>query len=291
MPRLAGHGRRHRAGSDGRPPLDPGDARCACWLDRDTPPPPVDHGDRIHDRRRAPRAPRAAGAALGAAARCPTPSGRRPRPPSCTTRAAPTPGAVFVALRGQKDDGAQFAPQAVARGAVLVVAETPAPADPPGRLGRGAGRAPGTGGAGRSDSTATRAAPCRVVGITGTNGKTTTAYLLRSIFEAAGERCGLLGTVVYSVGRRGPRSDPDHTGSAGRAADAPRDGGQRLRGRGDGSVVARAGAQAGRRRAVCGRRLQQPDARSSRLPWRHGDRTSPPSAGCSRCCPTARRLS
>ena len=39
------------------------------------------------------------------------------------------PGAVFVALRGQKDDGARFAPQAVARGAVLVVAETQAPAD------------------------------------------------------------------------------------------------------------------------------------------------------------------
>ena len=40
----------------------------------------------------------------------------------------------------------------------------------------------------------------KVVGITGTNGKTTTAYLLRSIFEAAGMRCGLLGTVVYSLG-------------------------------------------------------------------------------------------
>jgi UDP-N-acetylmuramoyl-L-alanyl-D-glutamate--2,6-diaminopimelate ligase len=41
----------------------------------------------------------------------------------------------------------------------------------------------------------------KVVGITGTNGKTTTAYLLRSIFEAAGMRCGLLGTVVYSLGQ------------------------------------------------------------------------------------------
>src|SRR5437016_3735913 len=38
------------------------------------------------------------------------------------------------------------------------------------------------------------------VGITGTNGKTTTTYLLRSIFEAAGEKVGLLGTIQYSVG-------------------------------------------------------------------------------------------
>jgi UDP-N-acetylmuramoyl-L-alanyl-D-glutamate--2,6-diaminopimelate ligase len=40
----------------------------------------------------------------------------------------------------------------------------------------------------------------QVVGITGTNGKTTTAYLLRAVFESAGKKCGLLGTVTYSVG-------------------------------------------------------------------------------------------
>ena len=110
------------------------------------------------------------------------------------------PGAVFVALRGQKDDGARFAPQAVARGAVLVVAETPAPAThqgawvvvPDARLALAVL-------ADRFHQHPSGA--LRVVGITGTNGKTTTAYLLRSILEAAGERCGLLGTVVYSVGR------------------------------------------------------------------------------------------
>ncbi len=110
------------------------------------------------------------------------------------------PGAVFVALRGQKDDGARFAPQAVARGAVLVVAETQAPAGhqgawvtvPDARLAlalladRFYEHPSGT---------------LRVIGITGTNGKTTTAYLLRSILEASGQRCGVLGTVVYSVGR------------------------------------------------------------------------------------------
>ena len=41
-----------------------------------------------------------------------------------------------------------------------------------------------------------------LVGITGTNGKTTTSYLLASIFEAAGMPCGRIGTVGYQVGRR-----------------------------------------------------------------------------------------
>ena len=40
----------------------------------------------------------------------------------------------------------------------------------------------------------------RVVGVTGTNGKTTTAYLVRALLEAAGDHCGLLGTVKSVVG-------------------------------------------------------------------------------------------
>jgi UDP-N-acetylmuramoyl-L-alanyl-D-glutamate--2,6-diaminopimelate ligase len=110
-------------------------------------------------------------------------------------------GSVFVALRGQKSDGLQFAAQAVARGAVAVVSEAPPPDGmavpwvvvPDARLAlavladRVSGHPSGA---------------LRVVGITGTNGKTTTAYLLRSIFEATGTKCGLLGTVVYSVGDR-----------------------------------------------------------------------------------------
>ena len=42
----------------------------------------------------------------------------------------------------------------------------------------------------------------RVVGITGTNGKTTTSYLVRSIYEAAGVTCGVMGTVMYRIGNR-----------------------------------------------------------------------------------------
>src|SRR5205085_2400688 len=42
----------------------------------------------------------------------------------------------------------------------------------------------------------------QVVGITGTNGKTTTSYVAQAIFEAAGTRCGLMGTVTYRIGDR-----------------------------------------------------------------------------------------
>jgi UDP-N-acetylmuramoyl-L-alanyl-D-glutamate--2,6-diaminopimelate ligase len=108
-------------------------------------------------------------------------------------------GQVFVALKGQHADGTAFAREAVARGAIAVVSEQAAPADMPvawvvvgdarlalARLAAAFFRHP--------------SADMRVVGITGTNGKTTTAYLTASIFEAAGVRCGILGTVAYRVG-------------------------------------------------------------------------------------------
>ncbi|HZT75090.1 MAG TPA: Mur ligase domain-containing protein, partial [Vicinamibacterales bacterium] len=110
------------------------------------------------------------------------------------------PGQVFVALRGQKADGVQFAHEAIARGAAAIVCEQPAPPNVhiPWAIVDDARVA-----------LAVLAAefyrhPSRemqVVGITGTNGKTTTAYLLASIFDAAGLRSGVLGTVVYRVGK------------------------------------------------------------------------------------------
>ena len=126
------------------------------------------------------------------------------------------PGWVFVALRGLKADGVDFAHQAIAAGAAAVVAERDAGAVQPDKAAQ-AGHA-----AARTDpprvpwivvadarqALAVLAAaffghPSRemcVVGITGTNGKTTTGYLVASIFEAAGMRCGLMGTVAYRTG-------------------------------------------------------------------------------------------
>ena len=107
---------------------------------------------------------------------------------------------LFVALRGEKSDGHDFIGQAIEKGATVIVAE-------------------------RADKTSratcvvvenTRAAmadlsakffnfPARklkLAGVTGTNGKTTTTFLIKHICEKAGLRCGLLGTVRYEIGER-----------------------------------------------------------------------------------------
>jgi UDP-N-acetylmuramoyl-L-alanyl-D-glutamate--2,6-diaminopimelate ligase len=112
-----------------------------------------------------------------------------------------TPGAIFVALRGVNADGARFAPQAIAKGAVAVVAETAAPASV---------TVPWVQVSNARDALAALSASyyrnptdeLALVGITGTNGKTTTSYVLASIFEAAGIKCGRIGTIGYKVGGR-----------------------------------------------------------------------------------------
>ena len=106
---------------------------------------------------------------------------------------------MFVALKGLHADGAAFARQAIERGAVAVVSEQPAPAD---------AQVAWTVVDDARRALAVLAAAfyrhpsgeMQVVGITGTNGKTTTAYLVASIFDAADLRCGLLGTVGYRIG-------------------------------------------------------------------------------------------
>jgi len=121
------------------------------------------------------------------------------------------PGAVFVGVRGERADGSAFASQAVARGAAAIVAEQPsaAPGSAPwvqvrdGRLALAVLAAAFYGHPSQS---------LLVAGITGTNGKTTTGYLVREIFEAAGLPCGLLGTVHYRVGallREASRTTPE----------------------------------------------------------------------------------
>ncbi len=121
------------------------------------------------------------------------------------------PGNVFVAVKGRHADGTAFARQAIERGAARIVAETPPPAalDAPWTVVRDARLALAVLAAAyfRHPS-----AELQVVGITGTNGKTTTAYLVASILEAAGRSCGILGTVAYRVGRRervAPHTTPE----------------------------------------------------------------------------------
>ena len=110
-----------------------------------------------------------------------------------------TPGTVFVALRGLKMDGAVYAPQAIAAGAAAIESESAAHGTPDAawitvpdaRLALAYLAA---------EFNSHPSQQMRVVGITGTNGKTTTAYLVSAIMEAAGIKCGLMGTVLYRIG-------------------------------------------------------------------------------------------
>jgi UDP-N-acetylmuramoyl-L-alanyl-D-glutamate--2,6-diaminopimelate ligase len=111
------------------------------------------------------------------------------------------PGWVFVGLRGQKADGAEFAPQAIAAGAAAVVSErAAAPGSPVPWIVVEDARLTLAWLAAEFFQHPSR--QMRVVGITGTNGKTTTSYIVSAIFEAAGVRCGLMGTVKYRIGNR-----------------------------------------------------------------------------------------
>jgi UDP-N-acetylmuramoyl-L-alanyl-D-glutamate--2,6-diaminopimelate ligase len=114
---------------------------------------------------------------------------------------AVTAGSVFVALRGLQADGAAFARDAIAHGAVAVVSET----EPPSGIAVPWISVSDARLALAALATAFYKDPSEkltLVGITGTNGKTTTAYLLQSIFEAAGIRCGRIGTVGHRIGNR-----------------------------------------------------------------------------------------
>ena len=108
-------------------------------------------------------------------------------------------GTVFVAIRGQRRDGAEFTAQAIARGAVAIVAEIPAPAGVavPWIRTADARLALAELSSIQCDHPSER---LTVVGVTGTNGKTTITYLLASVFDAADLPCGRIGTVTVRVG-------------------------------------------------------------------------------------------
>jgi UDP-N-acetylmuramoyl-L-alanyl-D-glutamate--2,6-diaminopimelate ligase len=106
-------------------------------------------------------------------------------------------GSLFFCVPGFRADGHDFAPDAVARGAAALICERPLGLGVPEVVVPSVREAMGQIAA-RFYGDPTR--ELRVVGITGTNGKTTTAFLTRSILEATGTKCGLIGTVKYVVG-------------------------------------------------------------------------------------------
>jgi UDP-N-acetylmuramoyl-L-alanyl-D-glutamate--2,6-diaminopimelate ligase len=111
------------------------------------------------------------------------------------------PGSVFFAFPGAKTDGRRFAADALARGAVAVVSESEAPPELAERWlqvrhGREALSLVARNFYGRPDER------LRITGITGTNGKTTTSYLIDSVLREAGHTTALLGTIEYHLAGR-----------------------------------------------------------------------------------------
>jgi UDP-N-acetylmuramoyl-L-alanyl-D-glutamate--2,6-diaminopimelate ligase len=111
------------------------------------------------------------------------------------------PGHLFVAVRGARTDGHRFVEAAIERGATAVLLE------------RECGLSPRATRIKVADTRRTMALASarfynhpsqqlKVVGVTGTNGKTTTAFMVKAIMEQAGIATGLLGTVQYEIGER-----------------------------------------------------------------------------------------
>src|SRR3954464_4447676 len=107
---------------------------------------------------------------------------------------------MFVALRGEKTDGHQFIGQAIDKGASVIVAEREEK-DP-----RVTSLLVENTRAALADFSATfyghSARKLKLAAVTGTNGKTTTTFLIKHICENAGMRCGLIGTVRYEIADR-----------------------------------------------------------------------------------------
>ncbi|HZU59454.1 MAG TPA: UDP-N-acetylmuramoyl-L-alanyl-D-glutamate--2,6-diaminopimelate ligase, partial [Solirubrobacteraceae bacterium] len=107
------------------------------------------------------------------------------------------PGTLFFCVTGFTRDGHEFARTAVERGAVALVVEHPVQEPVPQIQVADCRRAMAPAAARfYRDPTA----GLQVAGITGTNGKTTTAFLTRALLEASGRRTGLLGTVKSVIG-------------------------------------------------------------------------------------------
>src|SRR5712671_6930627 len=102
-------------------------------------------------------------------------------------------GALFAALPGAVADGADFAPQAVERGAAAVLSDRELDVAPAALIVAPDARRAFSQAASRFHGEPSKR--LRLVGVTGTNGKTTTAYLVEQLAAALGERTGLIGTI------------------------------------------------------------------------------------------------
>jgi len=105
-------------------------------------------------------------------------------------------GYLFFAVKGVKHDGHLFVEEAVRRGAFAVVAERPVKCSVPLLLVENSRKAYGE----ACHLFFGEPTDLKLIGITGTNGKTTTAHLFEALLTSAGERPALLGTLYYRLG-------------------------------------------------------------------------------------------
>ncbi|MBI1370032.1 MAG: UDP-N-acetylmuramoyl-L-alanyl-D-glutamate--2,6-diaminopimelate ligase [Planctomycetes bacterium] len=114
------------------------------------------------------------------------------------------PGFLFIARTGRTADGARFIDSAIERGAVAVL--THQPVTLPGHVTGLVADDPAKLGINIANELYNRPADrLKLIGVTGTNGKTTTAFMIRHLLGAAGHRCGLIGTIEIDDGSK-PRT-------------------------------------------------------------------------------------
>ncbi len=173
------------------------------------------------------------------------------------------PGDLFIARPGAKADGRQFILDAAARGAVAVVSEQSSAVRPLVQV-----VVKNVAQAASVLANAFHEMPARkvqVVGVTGTNGKTTTTYLIRHLLASVKRRCGMIGTVEIDDGRSTREATMTTPGAVEIAQLLATHARQGLLGVRDGSFQPCTGPGKSDRCAFCGGGVYQSDGRSSGL--------------------------
>ncbi len=119
-----------------------------------------------------------------------------------------TNGDIFVCLRGEHVDGHNFAADAVKKGAVAIMCETKLDLDVPQIIVNSSEQSI----AGLANQF--YEAPSKelnIIGVTGTNGKTTVTHLVQRIMESSGDKCALIGTLGYKLSSDGEYKEAKHT--------------------------------------------------------------------------------
>ncbi len=143
------------------------------------------------------RLERLMGALPGAEPSAPSPAGDVEITGLAYDSRAVRPGSLFFCVRGFRTDGHEYAPRALEAGAAALVVERPLGLGVPELL---VGDVRGAMAPLAARFYGDPARELALVGVTGTNGKTTTTYLVQALLEASGRQCGLLGTVKSVIG-------------------------------------------------------------------------------------------